>query len=130
MISKYLTDINIKEENIPWFWNPNDSRQEQWKEQRKKYGFDERDTWSLSYTLILLIYPRLKMYDEINIVDTSFHKIKHKDKEYTCQECIDRVLKGMEIYLSKDELDLKDEEIKELGECMIILGKIWWLLWW
>jgi hypothetical protein len=48
-------DAGISEDNLPWNWNPDDDRQKVWKEERKIYGFDERDTWSLDYTITLLI---------------------------------------------------------------------------
>jgi hypothetical protein len=70
MISKYLSDIGIKEKDLPWYWNPGDHREGQWLETIEEHGFDERDTWNLNYTLALLIYPRLKMYDEVNCINT------------------------------------------------------------
>jgi len=130
MISKYLSDLGVKEEDLPWNWCSGDSREKQWKKQRDKYGFDERDTWGLDYTLILLIYPRLKMYNEINIIDTSFHKVEYEDKKYTYQECIDKILEGFEIYLTKNQLDLNKEEENKINDAVILLSKIWWLLWW
>lgn len=115
---------------MPWNWNPDDNRQEFWKEQRKEYGFDERDTWSLNYTLVLLIYPRLKMYNEINIVNTSFYKFIFEGNEYTQQECIDLILEGLETYLIKDNLDLSDDDYKNIENAFALLGLIWWSLWW
>jgi len=45
-----------------YYWNgmKKDDRQPKWKEQQNKYGFDERETWSLDFTFIAWIYPRLK----------------------------------------------------------------------
>lgn len=37
-------------------------RHEMFMEQRKKYGFDERETWALNYTSILWLYTHLKRY--------------------------------------------------------------------
>lgn len=39
-------------------------RKELFKDQRKKYGFDERETWCLSYTSILWLYTHLKRYKD------------------------------------------------------------------
>ena len=130
MISKYLSDLEIKEDQLPWNWCPNDKREKDWKEERKIHGFDSRDTWGLNYTLALLIYPRLKMYDEVNIIDTNFHKFTFKDNEYTFQECIDKVLRGLEIFLTKDDFEMIDEEIEEIQDTIKLLGEIWWDLWW
>jgi len=129
MISKYLSDIGIKEENLPWNSNPDDSRQEEWIKEKEEYGFDERDTWSLDYTIALLIYPRLKMYNEINCIDTSSHKFEFENNKYTEQECIDKILEGLKLYLIKN-FDLTKEEDKKIQDSMILLGIIWRSLWW
>jgi len=129
MISKYLSDIGIKEENLPWNSNPDDSRQEEWIKEKEEYGFDERDTWSLDYTIALLIYPRLKMYNEINCIDTSSHKFEFENNKYTEQECIDKILEGLKLYLTKN-FDLTKEKDKKIQDSMILLGIIWRSLWW
>ena len=52
-----------------------DTRHEQWKNEREKFGFDGRDTWSLDFTMTEMLYERLQMYmvkaDEI--VNLSYH---------------------------------------------------------
>ena len=130
MISSYLSNIGIKEKDLPWYWHPSDPREKHWLEMINKHGFDERDTWDLNYTLALLIYPRLKMYDEVNRIDTSFHKFEFEDKEYTEQECINKILEGFEIFLTKNEFKLTDEDYKKIKDSMTLLGIIWWALWW
>ena len=130
MISKYLSDLGVKEVDLPWEWNPSDSREKGWEEDRNIYGFDERDTWSLDYTLILLIYPRLKMYDEVNGINTSYHKFDYKEKEYTQQECMDKILEGFEIYLSKSEYKRTDEDWEKIQDARMLLAIISPALWW
>ena len=39
-----------------------DKRQGRWKKERKKYGFDERQTWNLNTTMIELLYERVMMF--------------------------------------------------------------------
>lgn len=133
MISKHLTDIGLTEDDI-FYDTEGDKRQPQWKEQQKIYGFDERSTWNFSYTFATLVYPRLKMYDEINIIDTSFHKFEHNDEVLTMQECIDKILKGFEKYLTMDECDVSQEKednvLIEYRDCCVLLGKIILHLWW
>lgn len=41
-----------------------DKREPEWKKQRKKWGFDERELWSLDSTIAKFIAPRLKKYKE------------------------------------------------------------------
>lgn len=50
-----------------FFWKKDDADDERaplWKEQREKYGFDERETWGLNTTIAAFVYPRLKMFAE------------------------------------------------------------------
>lgn len=130
MISKYLSDLGVKEKDLPWNWNEDDSRQEKWVSKREEYGFDERDTWSLDYTLTLLIYPRLKMYNEINCINTSNYKFKYKENEYTQQDCMDKILEGFEIYLGKDEFKRTDEDNQKIEDARMLLAIISPVLWW
>lgn len=39
-----------------------DKREPLWKKQRKKWGFDERDLWSLDYTIAKFVLPRLERF--------------------------------------------------------------------
>jgi len=45
-------------------WNRGDERTAEWHEQRKKYGFDERETWSLFGTISRFVLPRLIAFRE------------------------------------------------------------------
>lgn len=130
MISKYLTDLGIKEDDTPWGWNSNDKRQEEWSKERETYGFDERETWSLDYTFQLWFYPRLKMYDEINIVDTSYHKFEHNGETYTFQECIDYILKAFEESFKDDMWRFNKELSQKVYTAYELVGKILPALWW
>ena len=57
---EYLTSYGIDP-----FWRHNefsDERQEMWEDQRRRFGFDERQTWSLDLTLLGLIFERMVMF--------------------------------------------------------------------
>lgn len=119
----YLDKINIK----PFFFdNYKDRRNKQWKKERKKYGFDERETWSMNFTMIVLLYERLNMYNEINIVNTDYHKITINEIERTQQEWIDELIRLCEMYFKDDNTEWFEcsKEIweiwSELSPCM------WW----
>ena len=107
MQRKYLDDLGITER--PDTWNPDDSRQNQWEEQRKIYGFDERETWSLETAFYLWLYERLKMYLEYTIVDLDFYKFEYKGKTYTQKQMIDMMIERLKEYLT-DETDEKSFE--------------------
>ena len=119
----YLDKINIK----PFFFdNFEDRRKKQWKKERKKYGFDERETWSMNFTMIVLLYERLMMYNEVNIVNTDYHKITINGIEHTQQEWIDELIRLCELYFKDNNAEWFEcsKEIweiwSELAPCM------WW----
>lgn len=134
MAHKFLNDIGIDNDKLPWRWNKDDERQAQWKKERSKFGFDERDTWNLYYTITLLVYERLKYYREyvpieMDKVDFS-HTYEVEGTKMAYGEIIDRILKGFETYLREGD-GLHDREILEEYEaCWGLLGKIMHSLWW
>ena len=130
MISKYLSDLGIKENQLPYNWSPNDSRGIQWAKQRKEYGFDERETWNLDTSFYLWAYPRLKMFDEINIINTEIENVVFDGNTYTLQQCINIILEGWEIALI-DNFQLYDKEkINKILLANKIFGHILHSLWW
>lgn len=131
---KYLNDIGIKDKDLPWKWNPDDKRRPEWKEERKTYGFDERDTWSLYYTLTLLTYERLKDYRDrapvdMDQVDDTFgcNLFTFEDKDIVFGVAIDRILKSFENFLTAEGRDGFDDEFTK---CWALLGVILPGLWW
>lgn len=80
MRHKYLNDIGIKSTDTCVFSTTEReslkraSRAMRMKKQRKKYGFDERETWELGYTLITWLYSHLMMYKDVSICDLEYHK--------------------------------------------------------
>lgn len=134
MEHKYLTDIGIKEDDMPWNWNPDDIRQKEWVKEREKYGFDERETWDLDYSFHLWFYERLMMYNEINCIDTSYHKFKYKNEELTLQECIDFILETLKNKLLRDIIDwdkkTSDKIYKQEEKMYQLIIKILPCLWW
>lgn len=128
MNHKYIEEImNI--EDTPYGWAEHTGRDEMWAEQRKEYGFDERETWSLDYTFIYWLYERLKMYNKVNCINTDFHKFKVNGVEMTQQECIDAMIdkckKLITNRLISDEnaYNLKNEILDIWKEC---IHSMWW----
>ena len=132
MKHKYLKDIGIKLENTPYGWCPKDDRQKGWKQERKEYGFDSRETWGLDSTLFYWLYERLMKYNEVNCIDTSFHKFIVNGIEMTQQECIDKMISICKRYLTYNFTTLESEAkmYKESEEVFIILKECIWSLWW
>ena|SRR5699024_231992 len=127
---KFIDELGIKHEKTPQGWANHDLiRRRKWEIQREKWGFDERETWDLSYSFILWLYERLKVYNEINIVDTEAVSYVFKGKIITFQECIERMLKGCEIYLTKDTYRT-EEDIKKIDETLKLFTLCFYDLWW
>lgn len=127
-IGKYLKDINLKYGETPQTMLKGDSRSLQWEQERKIYGFDNRETWSLDYTLALFMYQRLLMYKELNCIDTDFHKYEYENKTITYTECLDRMIEGFKI---KILINLPNEEqYKKICDAYKLIGVCHNELWW
>lgn len=131
---KLLNDLGIKDSSLPWKWNRDDDRNKEWKQVRKEYGFDERDTWSMYYTFTILIYERLKYYRDhapvdMDHVDDTFgcNLYMFEDKEIIFGAAIDRILASFEKFLTSEHRDGFDEEFTR---CWALLGVIMPGLWW
>lgn len=83
----------------------NDSRRQKkrWKKERKKYGFDQRDTWNMDTTMIELLYERIRMYLEVTIVDLDYHKILINGTEKTLRYWLRVLLVLCAEFLTEDE---------------------------
>lgn len=129
-LGKYLKDLGLRKEDIPSGWGGRFFRRIKWFKQRLKYGFDDRETYSLNSTFNLWLYQRLMMYNEINIVDTTFHKYTFEGKEITFQECIDKMLEGLKIALVINEFEYTPEEAKKVEDVVKIFALCFPSLWW
>lgn len=135
MNRSYLKNLGIKIEDTPWGWNKGDYREEEWKLSREIDGFDERETWDLSYTINLLLYERLCRYKEIaeKYVNLDFHKFNFNGEILTQRECINRIIEGLEYELLLDSMDERrnDEHIKKsIDEIYKIYDICKHTLWW
>ena len=103
-----------------------DKRQETWQQERNKYGFDSRDTWSLDFTMTEMLYERLCMYlqkaDEI--VNLSYHTYDFEGRTYTQREMIMEMIENAEIFLKFEYgtidyaaiADDSDHELELMGQ--------------
>ena len=108
----------------------NENRLKHWEAQRKKYGFDDRDTWSLDYTMILLLYERLCMYLDIadDKVDLEFHEIEIDSVTKTHREWILELIEIIETYLGEynDSMDEGEIQNRIWNIWMHIQRYMWW----
>lgn len=140
MAHKYLNELGLKSTECCIFNSEDieDDRIEQFREERSKYGFDSRETWSLDFTLVSWIYSHLKMFQDIGgkVVDLTFHTFNvpelipipeselkysegnnYPDKYYNIQttthtldECISLVCEYLEDVLRDSDSVWGDEE--------------------
>lgn len=131
---KYLSELGIKRKDFPWNWNKNDSRQKKWARERKVYGFDERDTWSLDHTLSLMIYERLRWFRQHSPVEMDAkgvaHSYEYKGEEFTLGEMIDKALSGFKMSITLNKHEITENNSKKIEEAWAILGIIHCSLWW
>lgn len=109
-----------------------DHRQAEWKKEKEKYGFSAPDTWSLDYTIMQLLYERLKMYEEIAGVDSDYHEIKVGKKTKTQRKWLEELLELGE-YLLRDEGEMYfvfDDAHKKARKFWKIWSKTFKSFWW
>lgn len=128
---KYLDELGVDYEYL--------TRQEKsergfrWENQKKEYGFDERETWGLDFTFYCWLYERLSKYLEVAdpVVDLNYHKFTFKDKEYTQKQMIEMMLNRLVFYFQHDmDYDLKESDYDYVMEIpqiwAIVLPYMWW----
>ena len=100
-----------------------DAREKSWAEQRKKRGFDDRDTWSLDHTIAEFVEPRLKRFKEIcgctpgSLTDDEWINILNK------------MIRAFELS-AKGNWILSDKERKEMKEGLKLFAEWFDFLWW
>lgn len=127
---KYLEEL---ESYTGDFWGiKSDKREPEWVEERKTYGFDSTETWSLDTAFYLWLYEHLRMYKEkaSEIVDLHYHKFTYNDKEYYQDELIDLMIERLQFAFSS-EYDEYDEDqwayVHEIEKIWaLILPAMWW----
>lgn len=127
MEHKYLEEIEGLNET-PYNYSENTGRNNYWRLQREEYGFDERETWSMDTTFFCWLYERLRMYQDIDFIDTEYHKFNVGEKELTQKECIEKMIKNSKRILIMNNFEedynvLKDETLDIWKACM---GAMWW----
>lgn len=127
MNNKYLDELGV---TPPWEWCKGDKRQYQWLKEFERHGFDSRDTWSLDFTILCLLYPRLKMYKEATgeVVNLDFHKFEYKGEVLTLYQVIDKILELWEWKLK--DIPRTNEEYEKFNESWDLLKLIYCKLWW
>lgn len=129
---EYLYEIGIKDKDIMsngYNLEEDEGRKDRFLKSRQKYGFDDKETWNLDTAFIQWLYERLRMYEDVAIVDLDFHKFDIHGEEKTQRECIEIILDKIE-YIIKDDDTWSDNYYKNLKEICYIWGEIIPAMWW
>ena len=131
---KYLENIGVTPEKYGTnFCDKSDKRWKEWKKQRKKYGFDERETWCLDHIFYEWLYSRLTMYKKkaSKIVDLTYYKFEYTPSDssetqvITQIEAIDIIRnEAKRVILDEDDTAVFDKNI------MLLFYDILPVLWW
>lgn len=126
----YLDKINY--DNFDYHLK-GDKREKEWRKQRRKYGFDERETWNLNWRFYAWSYERLKMFKKITNINLDFYKFDYKGKTYTQKQMINKMIKRLEYILDFNNEKQSDFEqkfqkySKEITEIWsLIIPAMWW----
>lgn len=103
-------------------WEPNEPERIL-KAQREDNSFDETEFHNIPLNFIQWFYPRLKMYDEINIVDTQKETLEVEGETWTFQECIDTLLANCQKYLEKPDNETLADIMKVFE---VTIPALWW----
>ena len=130
MSHKYLEELESYTGN---FWGlKNDKREPEWVEERKTYGFDSTETWSLDTSFYLWLYEHLRMYVEKagEIVNLHYHKFTYNDKEYYQDELIDLMIERLQFAFSSEYDEYEEDQWAYVHEIekiwALILPAMWW----
>ena len=128
MKHKYLREL-FPDGNLPFPYSEEDYS-----------GFDERDTFSMDYTLIAWLYERLRYFqDEASkqIVMTEKLYMFGKEvlidgKEITMQECVDRMVEDCKLIILALNGVPEDWAVAETAknDLFKVLSKVFWAMWW
>ena len=131
MKHKYLIDNNIPH----GIYKPKkgDDRIPMWKEQRKAYGFDERETWGLRDLSLGWLYEHIKMYIDVCDVDLDYAEFDYQNETLTQKEVRDRICKDIELYFDATysfDPDKWLQRVPYLNEIGTLWGLVLPAMWW
>lgn len=132
---KYFEDIedinNNKVQHPSKYCSLSDKRSESWFKERRKYGFDSRETWNLDSVFYIWLYEHLMMYKEKaeNVINLNYHTFEYKGETLTQLQCIDKMIEGCKLYIQDCETQDK-EKIEKINSVCEILGLVIRYMWW
>ena len=127
--SKSSTTLEINNFSIAEEVYPDEPEKlEKYKNQREERGFDDTETWHLDKTLALFLIPRLERFIQVN------NGFPGGETEESFNEKLNLILNSFKEYYYDENkevsLELEKERVINLKKAAVILGEIWFYLWW
>lgn len=127
----YLEKLNLKERDYT-----KQKHSKRWLKEKKRYGFDPRETKNMERYFYKWLYERVKLYKKLafkksNIENTS---IIINDVELTQSEWIDILIDNLEYLLSQNINELSDSEMQRYfdrsNKSIDIWKRLMFYMWW
>jgi hypothetical protein len=119
-----INNFSIAEEVYP----DEPEKLEKYKKHRYDRGFDDTETWHLDKTLALFLIPRLERFIQVN------NGYPGGETEESFNEKLNFILKSFKEYYNGENnevsLELEKERLINANKAVVILGEIWFDLWW
>lgn len=99
--------------------------------ERRKYGFDFRETINMDLMFAEWLYSRLMMLKQQTMDNLSFHSVKFEGQKYTVEQAVDQILKATKEYLYYYEvIEMSSEEVpqkivEEIDDKMKKATRLW-----
>lgn len=104
MYNKYLEEIGVKPERYDYkSWR----KGKYTKKIKKETGLDFREVYNFDLSVAYYIYSRLQLFKEHTNTDLEYTSNKWGTFEGTLKEAIERVCKGLKLYIKDDTSDEK-----------------------
>lgn len=102
----------------------------EFRNQKREYGFDERELWDLDYSISTLLYERLVLFKEVakQYINLEFHQYEYKGETLTQLQCIDRMIDSLEFRLTNGEPET-EKDIEKMREVYEILALCFRQMW-
>lgn len=121
MRNKFLEDIGLEDYGVMFCDDSDDERQQEWKQERKEWGFDSREVWNLDITFAEWLYSRLKMFEmtEGKKLDQCGFVIDGKTKSF--DECLKLALCLTREFL---EAPFDERRAEDISDAAYIFGQM------
>ena len=141
---KYLSKLGVHADADCVFNTEADGgeRRSLYEAQRREMGFDQRETWSMDYTLATWLYSHFMWYEKNADVDLDFHKVRiptwnpdtgktnfYLWEEVTQRKAIDIVTGRLASFIG-DGRRRDDADYADLAYALHVAAEVMRYMWW